>query len=262
MADIGGMGVDVADSDQTDPNLLGPSETGAWNGKPGESMMAQQEAFGVGAGRALSNVERQDLGWGSVEGFNLNNPTQSVDQMRNSENVNSAASAIVGFNPRADTSGFNGILNSPFGNLARTFLSLNPIGAMANVGINLWQNREDPFKAALGLIPGWGGTGARTVYGAMQSPDPMAFLGNQALTQGASALGGAYGGSLGARAAGSLAGMFTGPGGPHMPSWGGPSAAPSMAPSTQTALQDFSRPNEGNPDQWTQTLQRNFGGPA
>jgi len=260
MSAYDGEGTDFAEAD-----LAGPSETGAWNGKPGETQMAQQEAIGVGAGRALSNIERQDLGWGDVEGFNLNNPTQSVNEMRNSENVGNFLGGLVGYNPRADTTGFNGILNSSFGNLARTFLSLNPIGAMANMGINLWQNRNDPFKAALGLVPGWGGSIAHTAYGAIQSPNPMAFLGNQALTQGAGMVGGRFGGALGAKAAGNIAGMFTGPGGPQMPSFGGPSM-PSVsmpsAPSAQTALQDFSRPGEGNPDQWTQMLQRNFGGPA
>lgn len=261
MADTYGADVTSSDPNFGDPAAFNdPSISGAWNGKPGESMMAQKEA--MGPNRALSSAERQDLGWGDVQGFNINNPTQSVNEMRNTERVGDFASAITGFNPNANTEGFNGVLNSPFGNLARAFLGMNPIGAIVNTGISLWQNRDDPLKAALGLLPGLGGTAARTAYGAIQSPNPMAFLGNTALTQGASALGGAYGGSLGARAAGNIAGMFTGSSGPQIPGWGGGGSPAAPSPQGQVALQDFSRPAEGNPDQWTEMLQRNFGGPV
>ncbi len=60
-----------------------------WAGKPGEDAIANALATGSGTNKALSNAERQALGWGDKQGFNTENPTQSVDEMRNSERAQS-----------------------------------------------------------------------------------------------------------------------------------------------------------------------------
>jgi hypothetical protein len=263
MSGYEGEGTDFSGGGFAGGDWGGDAFSGYGSAKPGETAMAQAEAAGVGAGRALSNIERQGMGWGSVEGFNLNNPTQSVDEMANSENVSNALSSIVGYNPRAETTGFNAVLNSPFGQLARSFLSFSPMGTVFNAAASLYSNRNDPMKAGLGLVPGWGGTLARAGYAATQANDPLASLANSALMTGAGMLGGRLGGSLGARAGANLAGQFMGPGGASRsaPAGGGFSPAPAQE---QFAAQGEQPPGgmDSLDQRWAELLQTNFGGPG
>jgi len=158
------------------------------------------------------------------------------------------------FAGNADTYGFSDLFNSPFGQIARGLLNATPIGGLFNAGMNLYTNRDDPAKAMLGLVPGWGGFAGRAVYGALQSPDPLGFLGQQASRTLVGALGsqigGALGGQLGATAGSTLAGM------------GYNALQGRPASSNQLASQDLALPSEVTGDRWAQTLQRNFGAPG
>jgi len=234
------------------PDLNGFGSAPALGGKPGEDAAAQAMATGSGANQALSNAARQGLGWGDVQGFNLNNPTQSVNEMANSENFSNMMASVVGYSPATDMTSFNGIMSSPFGQIARMLVGLTPMGAFANAGLGLIQNRDDPVKALMGLVPGWGGSLARSAYGAIQAPDPLAAFGNGLLSAGAGMLGGHLAGPVGAKLGSTLAGQF-----------GGPSSTGSFSPASgqqQLAAQGQEAPS-GNFDQrWEQLLSSNFGG--
>lgn len=64
--------------------------------KPGEDNIAQAAAAGPTGPSynldGMSNQQRSDLGFGAAEGFNPHSPTQTVDEMLASQNVNKALS--------------------------------------------------------------------------------------------------------------------------------------------------------------------------
>ena len=95
-----GPGGGGPDPDMAAGSGWGGSVGGNLGGKPGESQMAQ----------SASQQDRYGESMGSVEGFNENNPTQSLDEMQNAQRTSDflgfAAPALAG----VAVPGFGGIM--------------------------------------------------------------------------------------------------------------------------------------------------------
>jgi hypothetical protein len=225
--DIGTLGGDFADADGETSATLGGDLTPEQGGANEE---VNRDSGGYDFGAAELNAPGSSS-LGQLFGYERSTglPTKGGDFVGNSASY-----------------GFNDILNSPFGQIGRMLLGLNPVGAMFNSALSIAQN---PAKGLLGLIPGLPGLGVRAAWGAINSPNPMGSLGQSLLGAGAGMLGGRLGGQLGgqlgARAGSQLAGRGA-----------------SMLGGGLSASEQFARgaPPEGGDAQWTNTLQRNFGG--
>ena len=129
------------------------------------------------------------------EGLQANANTRGYDMSPATQSV-----GLTGTPPTPD------FFDTGAGRALQTFAGFVPVlGNLFNIGVNFARN-QDPVQALLGMIPGIPGFALNTAYGAMQSRDPMNFLGQQAVGMGASTLGGALGGRPGAVAASQFAG--------------------------------------------------------
>jgi len=117
-------------------NAAGDGPGSGWAGKPGEDAIANALATGSGTNKALSSAERQALGWGDMQGFNTANPSQSVDEMRNSERAQSFLGVAVPMAMSAVTPG------------------LGLISSVGRAGANLL-NGKGVLESMSGLIDGY-----------------------------------------------------------------------------------------------------------
>lgn len=94
-----GTGIELGNGDGPGSGWGGTSQPTTTGGKPGEDAMAQ-----AGSQQLGSVADRSD--YGAMEGFNPNNPSQTVDLIQASENVNKALSFGVPIAVSAMVPGF------------------------------------------------------------------------------------------------------------------------------------------------------------
>lgn len=175
------------------PNI-GAAAFGTYGQDPS---MSSDYGFSGTARSGMANLGGNSYGLQATgyEGLQANANTRGYDMSPATQSV-----GLTGTPPTPD------FFDTGAGRALQTFAGFVPVlGNLFNIGVNFARN-QDPVQALLGMIPGMPGFAASTAYGAMQSRDPMNFLGDRALGLGASMLGEAAGGPLGARGASMLAG--------------------------------------------------------